>query len=127
MLFFPGWQVRACCYDVVFVSKSQSNINVAYSQKITMSKILLPEPTISSFSGLYMGKETVSLVRRFSKKHNILVSMTPTQIEDAMLAVRENIIIVEDLYDSGLLVDTHIKNIIRKSIVECHFQKKTQS
>jgi len=53
--------------------------------------------------------------------------MTPNQVEDAMLAVRENLIIVEDLYDSGLLVDTHIKHTIRKSIVECHFQTKTQS
>jgi len=92
-----------------------------------MSKLLLPEQKISYISGLYMGKETVSLIRRFSKKHKILVSMTPNQVEDAMLAVRENLIIVEDLYDSGLLVDTHIKHTIRKSIVECHFQTKTQS
>jgi hypothetical protein len=70
-----------------------------------------------------MGKETVSLVRRFSKKNNVLVEMTCGEVEEAASAVRENLIIIEDLYDSGLLVNQHIKNIIRKSIVECHFQK----
>jgi len=109
---------------VVFVSESQSNINVACSHKLIMSKTLLPEPKNNPISALYMGKETLSLVRRFSKKHNILISMTPNQVEKAMLAVRENLIIVEDLFDSGLLVDTHIKHMIRKSIVECHFQTK---
>jgi hypothetical protein len=70
-----------------------------------------------------MGRETVSLVRKFSKKHGALIGMTQGQVQQAASAIRENLIIIEDLYDSGLLVDAHIKNIIRKSIVECHFQK----
>jgi len=92
-----------------------------------MSKTILSKQQILSLSSLYMGKETVSLIRRFSKKHSVLVWMTLNQVEDATLAVRENLIIVEDLYDSGLLVDTHIKNIIRKSIVACHFQRNEGS
>jgi len=92
-----------------------------------MNKSLLSKQQILSFSCLYMGKETLSHIRRFSKKHNVFAWMTPNQVENAISAVRENLIIVEDLFDSGLLVDTHIKNIIRKSIVKCHFQKKLKA
>jgi len=92
-----------------------------------MSTSLLSKQQILSLSCLYMGKETVSLIARFSKKHSGFVWMTPNQVEDTMLAVRENLIMVEDLYDSGLLVDTHVKKIIQRSIVECHFQKNNGS
>ena len=88
---FSWLQITVCCYDMVFLSKSQSNINVACSRKLTMSKSILSKQQILSLSSLYMGKETISLIRRFFKKHSVFVWMTPIQVEDATLAVRENV------------------------------------
>jgi len=84
-----------------------------------MSRSLLSKQHIIALSYLYMRTETVSLVRRFSKEHSVLVGMRRIELEDAMSVVHEKFTTIKDLYDSGL--DPHIKNIIRKSIVKCHF------
>jgi len=89
----------------------------------TMSKDILSRKQISALSSLYMGPETVLAVLRFFKsKHAITLEMKKT-VKNKVAEIRENLIIIEDLYDSGLLLDHKMKNSIQKSIVKCHFER----
>jgi len=91
-----------------------------------MSKDILSSKQILALSSLYMGPETVLAVMRFFKsKHVITIEMKQAVLKDTIDEIRENLIIIEDLYDSGLLLDHKIKNSIKKSIVKCHFERNT--
>jgi len=89
-----------------------------------MSKDILSSKQILALSSLYMGPETVLAVLRFFKsKHVITIDIKQTVVKKIIAEIRENFIIIEDLYDSGLLLDQKMKNLIKKSIVKCHFER----
>jgi len=93
-----------------------------------MSKDVLSRKQFPALSSLYMGPETILAVSRFFKsRHFSTPEAKQTIVRKTVAEIRENFIIIEDLYDFELLVDHNIKNSLQKSIIKCHFARNERT